>query len=349
MKIAVFAVFFSTLILAVFANVSKADAIESTATTTTSLPPNGLLLISTIDGFLSAVDIQSGAVKWRFKEEPVIHSSVGLQQGFVFLSNPRDGQLFVLEDGNLGKFPFTIPQLVKASPSRTTDGILYAGSKRDVWISINPETGSKMETLPPPAANSFCPISHPETVFIGKTEYKLSVVDTKNKEKQWNATFIDYSSHLLPAESGYPLQHFTNDGKIATFDRDSGKLLWMRDYQGVIVNLYLMKADGLHLLPSQAVGINLFEEMTADDDPPDLSWFDLIYQTRSPFPPFEERIETISNGRLKNALFLGETVNGLFALPMIVDNASNSLPKVLGPRLLDGPVSNSVDAMLMDL
>lgn len=120
-----------------------------------------------------------------------------------------------------------------------------------------------METLPPPAANSFCPISHPETVFIGKTEYKLSVIDTKNKEKQWNATFIDYSSHLLPAESGYPLQHFTNDGKIATFDKDSGKLLWMKDYQGVIVNLYLMKADGLHLLPSQAVGINLFEEMTA--------------------------------------------------------------------------------------
>lgn len=139
----------------------------------------------------------------------------------------------------------------------------FSGSKRDVWISINPETGSKMETLPPPAANSFCPISHPETVFIGKTEYKLSVLDTKNKDKQWNATFIDYSSHLLPAESGYPFQHFTNEGKIATFDRDSGKLLWMRDYQGVIVNLYLMKNDGLHLLPSQAVGINLFEEMTA--------------------------------------------------------------------------------------
>ena len=37
-------------------------------------------------------------------------------------------------------------------------------------------------------------------------------------------------------------------------------------------------------------------------------------------------------------------MHGLFALPMIVDNASNSLPKTLGPRLMDGPVPNSVDA-----
>lgn len=201
-------------------------------------------------------------IHYYYYLEPVLHCSRNLQSGFVFLPSPKDGQLYVLEDGDLGKLPFTIPQLVKASPSKTSDGILYAGSKKDVWISINPETGSRMETLPPPSPNSFCPISHPETVFIGRTEYQLSMLDTKNKDKKWNATFTDYSSHLLPQESDYPFQHFTSDGKIATFDKDTGKLLWTMNYQGVIVNLYLLKSDGLHLLPSQAVGKELFEEIT---------------------------------------------------------------------------------------
>ena len=85
---------------------------------------------------------------------------------------------------------------------------LSLGSKKDVWISINPETGSKMETLPPPAANSFCPISHPETVFIGKTEYKLSVLDTKNKEIRFGVDKTKPNVVLDNLESGqtYPLE-----------------------------------------------------------------------------------------------------------------------------------------------
>ena len=102
--------------------------------------------------------------------------------------------------------------------------------------------------------------------------------DPNNKEKKWNASFTDYSSHVLPrkdpsgiwhsetfyffsAEAEYPFQHFTlsNDGKIMTIESSSGKLLWKKDFQGVIVNLYLLKADGLHLLPSHTIGKKVFD------------------------------------------------------------------------------------------
>lgn len=47
-----------------------------------------------------------------------------------------------------------------------------------------------------------CPVEHqPETVFIGRTEYKIVMSDTKRANRLWKATFVDYSSHLLPGNS----------------------------------------------------------------------------------------------------------------------------------------------------
>ena len=46
-----------------------------------------------------------------------------------FLPDPKDGSLYALSDGREGikKLPFTIPQLVTASPCKSNEGILYTG------------------------------------------------------------------------------------------------------------------------------------------------------------------------------------------------------------------------------
>ena len=43
----------------------------------------------------------------------------------------------------LKKLPFTIPELVAASPCKSTDGTLYTGKKVDTWFSIDRFTGRK--------------------------------------------------------------------------------------------------------------------------------------------------------------------------------------------------------------
>ena len=42
----------------------------------------------------------------------------------------------------LKKLPFTIPELVAASPCKSTDGILYTGKKVDTWFSVDRYTGN---------------------------------------------------------------------------------------------------------------------------------------------------------------------------------------------------------------
>ena len=54
----------------------------------------------------------------------------------AFLPDPKDGALYMLAGSTnkgqtqaLKRLPWTIPELVRASPCKSTDGILYTGRK----------------------------------------------------------------------------------------------------------------------------------------------------------------------------------------------------------------------------
>ena len=77
---------------------------------------------------------------------------------------------------------------------------LISGSKKDIWFGINPATGNKVETLSEATAERVCPASNEKAVFIGRTEYQISMFDAQSRSKRYNATFTDYSSHVLPGK-----------------------------------------------------------------------------------------------------------------------------------------------------
>jgi len=89
------------------------------------------LLASLLDGSLVAIGKASGKITWSLADEPAVKSPYDPSKPVLpaFLPDPKDGALYMmggsLEDP-LQKLPWTIPQLVAASPSRTSDGILYS-------------------------------------------------------------------------------------------------------------------------------------------------------------------------------------------------------------------------------
>uniref|UniRef100_A0A915PSY5 Uncharacterized protein n=1 Tax=Setaria digitata TaxID=48799 RepID=A0A915PSY5_9BILA len=206
------------------------------------------LLISTIDGYLKAVDLHNGKVKWSLKEDPVLISPKTIQHGFTFIPDPQDGGLYMLKDGQLKKLPYSIPQLVSASPCRTADGVLYAGSKKDVWLEIDSDKGMKMGELSQSQTDRQCPLNKNTTILIGRSEYKLTMMDPENRDRRWNATFTDYSSHLLPADPSYPYQHFTSTvgGQVVAVNVSEGSIAWEIDVGNTVVAMYILQNDGLH-------------------------------------------------------------------------------------------------------
>ncbi|XP_067128711.1 serine/threonine-protein kinase/endoribonuclease IRE1 [Centruroides vittatus] len=309
-----------------------------TCWTKTSEPSNKLavleppILISTLDGSLHAVNKYTGEVKWTLKEAPVLHLPVNLTKRPTFLPDPKDGSLYIYGTGegrdSLKKLPFTISELVAASPFRGSDGILYTGKKTDTWFAIDPFSGDKLDTLSMTGTDKVCPVGDENVVYIGRTEYQVSMFDSTSREKRWNVTFFDYSSHVSPDNNeNYGFAHFSSSagGRILTLDRITGDLIWDQDFGSPIVALYMLHKDGLHRLPFTTIAIETLDHLTSQISV--LNWkYRLLKPTK----------ET----RLFPALYIGEYAHGLYALPSLIDE-KQAVIVIREPLLLEGPDSSS--------
>uniref|UniRef100_A0AAX7TMZ1 Serine/threonine-protein kinase/endoribonuclease IRE1 n=1 Tax=Astatotilapia calliptera TaxID=8154 RepID=A0AAX7TMZ1_ASTCA len=226
--------------------------------------PESLLFVSTLDGSLHAVSKQTGDIKWTLREDPIIQVPVYLTEP-GFLPDPNDGSLYVLggkHQEGLMKLPFTIPELVQAAPCRSSDGILYTGKKQDVWFVVDPETGEKQTSLTTSTSDSICPNS--PLLYIGRTEYVVTMFDTKTQELRWNATYNDYSAPPYDEKQDYKMAHLVSsgDGLVVTVDRESGDVLWSQNYGSPVIGVYLYSGDSLRHAPHLSLAMETLRFLT---------------------------------------------------------------------------------------
>ncbi|RWS13129.1 serine/threonine-protein kinase/endoribonuclease IRE1-like protein [Dinothrombium tinctorium] len=238
------------------------------------------LLISTLDGSLFAIGKRSGLIEWSAKEDSIVKlpsvpniTDKNQVKMPMFLPDPKDGCLYryngVLTDDRsstgksdtkserdvLEKLPFTLSELISASPCRSSDGLLFVGKKVDSWITLNKETGEKLNVLSAdsptcPRSQHFNkkgePVADDQILLVGKSEFHLSIFDLKTKEKRWNLTVVDYSNtaQKFIKQNKYDLLHLTSSktGRIVTFDvtseENEQKILWTHQLGSPIVSIY---------------------------------------------------------------------------------------------------------------
>ncbi len=166
--------------------------------------------------------------------------------------DPRDGSLYIFtnEGEGLKKFPYTIAELVSVSPSKSADGFLYTGDKKDQWLAIDYRTGKKLDTLTAETLSSKISVSDENILFIGRTQYTISMFEVSTMRKVFNLTYYDYSTHahvnqapnkptpqsanINKGDHGkqqdtnvYPYYHFSSssDGTLVTLDKKTGTVL----------------------------------------------------------------------------------------------------------------------------
>uniref|UniRef100_A0A8C7YB00 Serine/threonine-protein kinase/endoribonuclease IRE1 n=1 Tax=Oryzias sinensis TaxID=183150 RepID=A0A8C7YB00_9TELE len=237
--------------------------IWSCYSSTVSLPES-LLFVSTLDGNLHAVNKKSGSIKWTLKEDPVLQVPTHVAEP-AFLPDPNDGSLYSLGGKNnegLTKLPFTIPELVQASPCRSSDGVLYMGKKQDLWYVVDLLTGEKQQTLTSSFAEMLCPSS--SLLYLGRTEYTITMYDTKSRELRWNATYSDYASTLPDDDAKYKMAHFVSngDGLVVTVDSESGDVQWVQNYNSPVVAIYIWQREGLRKVPHTNVAVETLRYLT---------------------------------------------------------------------------------------
>lgn len=287
-----------------------------------------LLLFSTLDGTLTAIEQQTGKVKWKVKEKPIVQVPSNVSNAIVpiYLPDPRDGSLYLIGDIRepLKKLPFTIPQLVSTSPCRSSDGILYTGKKKDTWFKLDPQSGKKQLIMGWDDYSPTCPIDTESFIYIGRSQYSLRMVDEKNTDNKWNVTFYDYTARLMTKDevNKYESVHFTSasTGQIVTLNRRMGSFLWDRDLGSPIIGVYLLDSEGLMSVPFTSLANHTITHLKTDLEAND----GLLYNT--------------NHMRLYPTLYIGEHMHGLFALPSLIDkNYVSVIGTDNGPLLLGGP------------
>uniref|UniRef100_A0A4W4GEG3 Serine/threonine-protein kinase/endoribonuclease IRE1 n=1 Tax=Electrophorus electricus TaxID=8005 RepID=A0A4W4GEG3_ELEEL len=298
--------------------------------------PESLLFVSTLDGSLHAVSKQTGDIKWSLKEDPIIQVPVFLPEP-GFLPDPSDGSLYVLggkHKEGLMKLPFTIPELVHSSPCRSSDGMLYTGKKQDTWFVVDPQTGEKQTSLTTASSDSICPSA--PLLYIGRTEYMITMYDTKTQELRWNATYNDYSASLYDDQKyEYKMSHFasSSDGLVVTVDRDSGDVLWMQRFDSPVAGLYLWTQDSLWRLPHQTVATETLRYlmfMAQSTQSHTMRW---SYQFTQ-----EQHIKSC----FLCALYVGKMDSHLYASTSLVHEGVAVVPHGLTLPRIEGPVTEGV-------
>lgn len=298
-----------------------------------------LILLSTLEGTLYAIEKKSGNIRWSRKEEPVLKVPPEVTKRTSFLPDPKDGSLYIYGFGRnmvgedtIKKLPFTIPELVAASPCRSNDGVLYTGQKLDVWFAIDFFTGDKLETISFHGSDKVCPVSYEKAIFVGRTEFQIAMYDSKTGEKRWNASFFDYAAQATPEVAEvYDLAHFTSSesGRVLTFYKDTGDFLWERELGSPVVAVYQVGEEGaLRRLPFTPVAHQTLEDITGR-------------LKRSSWN--KNLLEPSQHTTLYPALYVGRHAMASYALAALVDK---DLP-VMAVRdrkvpLLEGP-SDSTD------
>jgi len=291
------------------------------------------ILASLLDGSLVALNKKTGSTKWKLMDEPVVKSPYNPSKPVLpaFLPDPKDGALYVMGasiEDPLKKLPFTIPELVAASPSRTNDGILYSGKKIDTWFSVNRLTGVKQGSLSTEGClagvEDMCPTIGPGTILIGRTEYNIMMYDTRTKNRKWNITYYDYSSNLggIDISGDYDLAHFTDSstGALITLDKISGSVQWEHQFTSPVVAMYQLASDSIASIPFTSVSVetldNLMKQFQSSD-----------YKNK------------VGETKLFPTLYVGEHAHGLFAVPSLVDEQTMMISPAdrEGQLLLEGP------------
>ncbi|KAL6110952.1 ern2 [Pungitius sinensis] len=301
--------------------------------------PESLLFVSTLDGSLHAVSKQSGDIKWTLREDPIIQVPVYLTEP-GFLPDPNDGSLYVLggkHKEGLMKLPFTIPDLVQSAPCRSSDGILYTGKKQDVWFVVDPETGEKQTSLTTSSSESICP--NAPLLYIGRTEYMITMFDTKTQELRWNATYNDYSAPPYDDKQDYKMAHLVSsgDGLVVTVDRETGDVLWSQNYGSPVVGVYLYSGDSLRHAPHLSLAMETLRFLTfssaseQEDAHSTLKWsYQFVKEQAS------------AQAQLVPTLYVGKLDSHLYASTSLVHHGVSLVPRGLTLARIEGPVTAGV-------
>ncbi|XP_023564744.1 serine/threonine-protein kinase/endoribonuclease IRE2 [Octodon degus] len=292
--------------------------------------PESLLLVSTLDGSLHALSKQTGSLQWTLKDDPTAQGPTYVTET-AFLSDPADGSLYMLgteQQQGLMKLPFTIPELVHASPCRSSDGVFYTGRKQDAWFVVDPESGETQMTLTTEGLSG-------ARLYIGRTQYTVTMHDPRTPALRWNATYRRYSAPPMEGSPGKYVSCLASCGMglLLTVDPGSGAVQWTQDLGVPVTGVYAWHQDGLRQVPHLTLAQDTLHFLA-------LHWGHI----RLPASGFQDSATFFlaPDTQLLMTLYVGKDEAGFYVSKALVHTGVALVPRGLTLAPMDGPTTDDV-------
>lgn len=101
-------------------------------------PTNGRVYVGSLDGFLYALDLETGTRLWRFATGGPIKSSAAAGDDGVVYFGSGDSYLYAVNPNGTLRWRFLTGSATDASPAVGSDGTIYFGSGDGHFYAVNP-------------------------------------------------------------------------------------------------------------------------------------------------------------------------------------------------------------------
>ncbi|KAJ7305837.1 hypothetical protein JRQ81_010203 [Phrynocephalus forsythii] len=185
--------------------------------------------------------------------------------------------------------------------------------------------------LSPETWEGLCPTT--PLLYIGRTQYTLTMYDTKSQELRWNATYRDYSAPLQDTDSGYSLAHLvaTGDSLLVTASPEGGEVLWMQDYGAPVVGVYTWHQESLRRAPHLNIAPESLRHLLLRS--PGMRLPGWTGQPSKDFP---------AKAQLRPTLYVGKYVAGFYAVTSLVHEGVALVPQGVTLARMNGPTTKDV-------
>jgi outer membrane protein assembly factor BamB len=176
---------------------------------------------------VDAVDLRTGAVKWRFASNQNSESSAPVVDGSTIYfgeSSGEDGELRAL-DAATGATVWSNPHVIPGGPLSIANGRLYLGTWDDTTKAFDAATGLRLWSRRANDIVFTAPAVDDGVVYSGSLDRNLYALDARTGRLEWHAGTGGQVRGSAAVANGV-VYFGSDDGTVDAVDAGSGASLW---------------------------------------------------------------------------------------------------------------------------
>ncbi|KAJ0172104.1 hypothetical protein K1T71_012077 [Dendrolimus kikuchii] len=222
--------------------------------------PNDLVIISTLDGKISAFSTQNGIKAWDLETQPLLSSNlhhVELTSGgkWVRLVPSLRGTLYSLSGDSIEPLPFDAEQLLSSSFKYSEDMVI-AGARETHWLGLDASTGGVVyECGTTGCSGEQTAGQGRDLLVLRRHSNTVRALDPRTGNEKWNFSVAEHQLALSRREctggvNSGPASPVTvavalHDGVVAIRSSGDKRLLWQQKLEAPVASMWRLQAGSL--------------------------------------------------------------------------------------------------------